>query len=73
VSHGWSALAQTKTTWGRSVQVREEEDEDGHRVKIVTSAVSLVPIDKLDKNTAAATHQVLTRRVAASNSVSRLL
>jgi phage terminase small subunit len=39
-------------TWGPSV--REEKDEDGQRVKVVTSVVSLVPIDKLDENTAAA-------------------
>ena len=30
-------------TWGPSVQVREEKDESGQRVKVVTSAVSLVP------------------------------
>ena len=41
-------------TWGPSVQVREEKDESGQRVKVVTSAVSLVPRDKLDENTAAA-------------------
>jgi phage terminase small subunit len=41
-------------TWGPSVLVREEEDEDGHRVKVITSAVSLVPRDRLDANTAAA-------------------
>src|SRR5215472_14811888 len=41
-------------TWGPSVQVREEKDEGGQRVKVVTSAVSLVPRDKLDENTAAA-------------------
>ena len=44
-------------TWG--VQVREEEDEHGQRVKVIrvkviTSAVSLVPSDRLDENTAAA-------------------
>jgi len=38
-------------TWG--VQVREEEDEHGQRVKVITSAVSLVPSDRLDENTAA--------------------
>jgi phage terminase small subunit len=41
-------------TWGPSVQVREEKDEGGQRVKVVTSAVSLIPRDKLDENTAAA-------------------
>jgi phage terminase small subunit len=41
-------------TWGPSVQVREEKDEGAQREKVVTSAVSLVPRDKLDKNTAAA-------------------
>jgi phage terminase small subunit len=41
-------------TWGPSVQVREEKDEGGQRVKVVTGAVSLVPRDKLDENTAAA-------------------
>jgi phage terminase small subunit len=40
-------------TWGPSVQVREEE-EDGQRVKVIVSAVMLVPSDKLDENTAAA-------------------
>src|SRR2546430_1004947 len=40
-------------TWGPSVQVREEE-EDGHRVKVIVNAVLLVPSDKLDENTAAA-------------------
>jgi phage terminase small subunit len=40
-------------TWGPSVQVREE-DEDGQRVKVIVSAVLLVPSDKLDENTAAA-------------------
>ena len=40
-------------TWGPSVQVREEE-EDGHRVKVIVSALVLVPSDKLDENTAAA-------------------
>jgi Terminase small subunit len=40
-------------TWGPSVQVREEE-EDGQRVKVIVSAVLLVPSDKLDENTAAA-------------------
>jgi phage terminase small subunit len=39
-------------TWG--VQVREEDDEHGNRVKVITSAVSLVPSDRLDENTAAA-------------------
>jgi phage terminase small subunit len=44
-------------TWG--VQVREEEDEHGQRVKVIrvkviTSAVSLVPSDRLDESTAAA-------------------
>ena len=37
-------------TRGPSVQVREEKDEGGQRVKVVTSAVSLVPRDKLDAN-----------------------
>ena len=41
-------------TWGPSVLVREEEDEDGQRVKVITSAVSLVPSDNLDANTVAA-------------------
>jgi phage terminase small subunit len=41
-------------TWGPSVLVREEKDEDGRRVKVITSAVSLVPSDRLDANTAAA-------------------
>jgi phage terminase small subunit len=41
-------------TWRSSVQVREEDDEHGHRVKVITSAVSLVPSDRLDENTAAA-------------------
>jgi phage terminase small subunit len=36
------------------VQVREEEDEHGQRVKVITSAVSLVPSDRLDESTAAA-------------------
>jgi phage terminase small subunit len=40
-------------TWGPSVQVREEE-EDGQRVKVIVSALVLVPSDKLDENTAAA-------------------
>jgi phage terminase small subunit len=40
-------------TWGPSVQVREEY-EDGQRVKVIVSAVLLVPSDKLDENTAAA-------------------
>jgi phage terminase small subunit len=40
-------------TWGRSVQVREEA-EDGQHVKVIVSAVLLVPSDKLDENTAAA-------------------
>jgi phage terminase small subunit len=40
-------------TWRPSVQVREE-DEDGQRVKVIVSAVLLVPSDKLDENTAAA-------------------
>jgi phage terminase small subunit len=40
-------------TWGPSVQVREE-DEDGQRVKVIVSAVLVVPSDKLDENTAAA-------------------
>jgi phage terminase small subunit len=40
--------------WGPSVQVRQEEDEDGHRIKVITTAVSLVPISELDENTAAA-------------------
>jgi phage terminase small subunit len=40
-------------TWGPSVQVREEE-EDGHRVKVIVNAVLLVPSDKLDENTTAA-------------------
>src|SRR5258708_32759737 len=40
-------------TWGPSVQVREEE-EDGHRVKVIGNAVLLVASDKLDENTAAA-------------------
>jgi phage terminase small subunit len=35
-------------TWWPSVQVREEKHEGGQRVKVVTSAVSLVPKDKLD-------------------------
>ena len=39
-------------TWG--VQVREEEDGRGQRVKVITSAVSLVPSDRLDESTAAA-------------------
>jgi hypothetical protein len=39
---------------GPERQVREEEDEDGRRVKVITSAVSLVPSDRLDANTAAA-------------------
>ena len=39
-------------TWGPSV--REEKDEGGQRVKVVTGAVSLVPRDKLDEDTAAA-------------------
>jgi phage terminase small subunit len=38
-------------TWGPSVQVREE-DEDGQRVKVIVSAVLVVPSDKLDENTA---------------------
>jgi phage terminase small subunit len=38
-------------TWGPSVQVcEEEEDEDGRRVKVITSAVSLVPSERLDAN-----------------------
>jgi phage terminase small subunit len=41
-------------TWGPSVQVREEKDEGGQRVKVVTGAVSLVSRDELDENTAAA-------------------
>jgi phage terminase small subunit len=41
-------------TWGPNVQVREEKDEGGQRAKVVTGAVSLVPRDKLDENTAAA-------------------
>jgi phage terminase small subunit len=41
-------------TWGPSVQVREEEDEDGRRVKVITSAVLLVPSEKLDQDTARA-------------------
>ena len=45
-------------TWGPSVQVREEEDEDGRRVRVITSAVSLVPSDRLDANTAAAIAEV---------------
>jgi phage terminase small subunit len=48
-------------TWGPSVQVREEEeeeDEDGRRVKVITSAVSLVPSERLDANTAAAIAEV---------------
>jgi hypothetical protein len=45
-------------TWGPSVQVREEEDEDGERVKVITSAISLVPADKLYENTAAAISEV---------------
>src|SRR5260221_12142143 len=40
-------------TWGPSVQVREEE-EDGHRVKVIVNAVLRVPSDKLDDNTASA-------------------
>ena len=40
-------------TWGPSIQVREE-DEDGHRVKVIVNAVLLVPSDKLDEDTAAA-------------------
>jgi phage terminase small subunit len=40
-------------TWRPSVQVREE-DEDGQRVKVIVSAVLLVPSEKLDENTAAA-------------------
>jgi phage terminase small subunit len=39
-------------TWG--VQVREEEDGRGQRVKVTANAVSLVPSDRLDENTAAA-------------------
>ena len=39
---------------GPSVEVREEEDEDGGRVKVITSAVSLVPSEKLDQDTARA-------------------
>ena len=34
-------------------KVREEE-EDGHRVKVIVNAVLLVPSDKLDEDTAAA-------------------
>src|SRR5262249_54823420 len=42
-------------TWGPSAQVREEEeDEDGRRVKAITSAVLLVPSEKLDQDTARA-------------------
>jgi Prokaryotic cytochrome b561 len=41
-------------SWGPSVQIREEEDEDGRRVKVITSAVSLIPSDRLDEDTAAA-------------------
>jgi phage terminase small subunit len=44
-------------TWGPSVQVREEE-EDGHRVKVIVNAVLLVPSDKLDEDTAAAISSV---------------
>jgi hypothetical protein len=40
-------------TWRPSVQVREEKGEGAQRVKVVTGAVSLVPKDKLDENTAA--------------------
>ena len=43
---------------GPSVQVREEDDEDGRRVKVITSAVSLVPSDRLDEDTAAAIAEV---------------
>jgi hypothetical protein len=52
-------------TWGPSVQVREEE-EDGHRVKVIVNAVLLVPSDKLDEDTAAAISAVshATRRKA---------
>jgi phage terminase small subunit len=39
-------------TWGPRVEVRE--DEHGRPVKIITSALVLVPSDKLDENTAAA-------------------
>jgi phage terminase small subunit len=39
-------------TWG--VQVREEEDGRGQRVKVVANSVSLVPSDRLDEDTAAA-------------------
>jgi hypothetical protein len=39
---------------GPSVEVREEEDEDGRRVKVITSAISLVPSEKLDQDTARA-------------------
>ena len=34
--------------------MREEEDEDGRRVKVITSAISLVPSEKLDQDTARA-------------------
>src|SRR6201997_60539 len=44
-------------TWGPSVQVREEE-EDGHRVRVIVNAVLLVPSDKLDEDTAAAISSV---------------
>ena len=47
-------------TWGPSVQVREEE-EDGQRVKVIVSALVLVPSDKLDENTAAAIAAVSQR------------
>jgi phage terminase small subunit len=39
-------------TWG--VQVREEEDEHGQRVKVIVNTVSLVPSGRLDEDTAAA-------------------
>jgi hypothetical protein len=45
-------------TWGPSAQVGGEKDQDGKRVKVVTSAVSLVLRDKLDENTAAAIAEV---------------
>jgi phage terminase small subunit len=48
---GFSDISKA-VTWGPRVEVRE--DEHGRPVKIITSAVSLVPTEKLDENTAAA-------------------
>jgi hypothetical protein len=41
-------------TWGPSAQVRGEKGNDGKRVTVVTSAVSLMLRDKINENTAVA-------------------